>query len=341
QVERVLAAKVDAAWNLHELTRGMDLDAFVTFSSVTGVLGSAGQANYAAANAFLDALAEQRRGSGLPGMSVAWGLWAQDSGMTGHLGRVDRARLARAGIRPMATSAALELFDAALAGGQPAPVAAAIDFAALRAQAVDGLMPAMFDGLVRLPVQRRNAATGAGDAGSGLAQRLSELDASSQRELVQGLVRSQMATVRGLDGSASVDLARPFRELGFDSLMAIEFRNRLASVAEQRLPATLVFDYPTPDAVVDFLRRQLVGERESVRAVTLTESGGDDPIVIVGMGCRYPGGVASAEDLWRLVESGVDAVGEFPTDRGWDVEGLYDPDPDRSGTSYAREGGFL
>ncbi|MFF2805538.1 beta-ketoacyl synthase N-terminal-like domain-containing protein, partial [Streptomyces sp. NPDC058051] len=342
QVERVLAAKVDAAWNLHELTRGMDLDAFVTFSSVAGVLGSAGQANYAAANAFLDALAEQRRGSGLPGMSVAWGLWAQDSGMTGHLGRVDRARLARAGIQPMPTDAALELFDAALTINHPRPVAAAIDFAALRAQAADGLMPAVFEDLVRLPVRRQNAAAGAEGTGSGLAQRLSGLDEAGRLELVRNLVRGQLATVLAHKKPDSVDLARPFKELGFDSLMAIEFRNRLVAAAGDRLPDTLVFDYPTPEAVANFLRRQLGGEREPVRVERPAAGGGDDdPIVIVGMGCRYPGGVTSAEALWDLVVSGTDAVGDFPSDRGWDVESLYDPDPDQPGKSYVHEGAFL
>ncbi|MFF2331976.1 beta-ketoacyl synthase N-terminal-like domain-containing protein, partial [Streptomyces sp. NPDC058103] len=262
--------------------------------------------------------------------------------MTGHLGRVDRARLARAGIQPMPTDAALELFDAALTINHPRPVAAAIDFAALRAQAADGLMPAVFEDLVRLPVRRQNAAAGAEGTGSGLAQRLSGLDEAGRLELVRNLVRGQLATVLAHKKPDSVDLARPFKELGFDSLMAIEFRNRLVAAAGDRLPDTLVFDYPTPEAVANFLRRQLGGEREPVRVERPAAGGGDDdPIVIVGMGCRYPGGVTSAEALWDLVVSGTDAVGDFPSDRGWDVESLYDPDPDQPGKSYVHEGAFL
>ncbi|MFF2332000.1 beta-ketoacyl synthase N-terminal-like domain-containing protein, partial [Streptomyces sp. NPDC058103] len=222
-------------------------------------------------------------------------------------------------------------------------MAAAIDFAALRAQAIDGLMPAMFDDLVRLPVRRQNAAAGAEGTGSGLAQRLSAMDESAQHELVQDLIQKHLTTVLGYKSSAPVDLARPFRELGFDSLMAIELRNRLAASAGKRLPATLVFDYPTPEAVVDFLRRHLLGEHQSTDSLMPTTRADvrNDPIAIVAIGCRYPGGVTSAEDLWDLVISGTDAVKEFPADRGWDVDGLYDPDPDHAGTSYVREGGFL
>ncbi|MFF2805540.1 beta-ketoacyl reductase, partial [Streptomyces sp. NPDC058051] len=197
------------------------------------------------------------RGSGLPGMSVAWGLWAQDSGMTGHLGRVDRARLARAGIRPMATSVALELFDVALAAGQATPVAAEIDLPALRAQAGDGLMPDVFEGLVRLPVQRRNATSGTAAAGSDLAQQLSTMDESGRRELVLTLVRKHATTVLGRTDPSAVTPARPFKDLGFDSLAAIELRNRLVTATGIELPATLAFDYPTPDSLAQYLRERL------------------------------------------------------------------------------------
>ncbi|MFF2331899.1 MULTISPECIES: type I polyketide synthase, partial [unclassified Streptomyces] len=341
QVDRVLSSKVDTAWNLHEFTRDMDLDAFVMFSALGGTAGGAGQANYTAANAFLDALALQRRAQGLPGTSLAWGYWEQSGAMTAHLGQAAEDRLVRGGIRPMPTSRALELFDAALASGQAVPVPAAVDVAALKAQYNAGLLPVVLHGLLRLTTHRGTAATDG--VGSGLAQRLSALDEAGRNDLLLDLVRRNTATVLGYQGPESIEADRPFKELGVDSLTAIEFRNRVASATGERLPATLVFDHPTPDAVVSFLRGQLLGERESTRPLVpaVRARSGDDPIVIVGMGCRYPGGVASAEDLWRLVESGVDAVGEFPADRGWDVEGLYDPDPDRSGTSYAREGGFL
>ncbi|MEW2503104.1 SDR family NAD(P)-dependent oxidoreductase [Amycolatopsis sp. NPDC047767] len=336
--DTVLRPKVDAAWNLHELTS--DLDAFVVFSSVAGLFGGAGQGNYAAGNTFLDALAEHRRAAGQPAVSLAWGPWAQDSGMTGVLTSADLRRMQDSGLPPLEREQGLELFDEALATGRPVVVPARLDLGAFRAAPE---IPPLVRGLVRTPVRR--AAAGAA-AGATLVQKLLGLPEADRREAVLDLVRREVAGVLAYADAGAVEPARAFQSLGFDSLTAVELRNRITAVSGLRLPATLIFDYPTSYALAEHLWTELFGDLAgsadgtSVPAAAMP-SLTDDPIVIVGMACRYPGGVASPEDLWRLVTEGADAITEFPADRGWDVESLYDPDPEHLGTSYTRSGGFL
>ncbi|GAA1018276.1 hypothetical protein Aple_034810 [Acrocarpospora pleiomorpha] len=358
RVAAVLRPKADAAWHLHELTKDLDLAWFVLYSSIAGILGSPGQASYAAANAYLDALAEHRRTLGLPAVSLAWGLWAESTGVTGHLSEADRARAARGGVRALRTATGLELFDAALSLGHPVVVAAALDPRA------GGEAP-LLRGLVRTP--RRAAAPELP-----LVRRLAALDETARAEALLALVRAEAGAVLG---TKTVPAQRAFNDLGLDSLMAVELRNRLNTATGLRLPATLTFDHPTPAAVVDHLRAQLeavqIGGQTTGRAGgaggefggeagrdagnQTGEAGGrtenrggvgrvdtsEDAIAIVGMACRLPGGIASPDDLWRLVESGGDAITDFPVDRGWDLETLYHPDPANPGTSYTRSGGFL
>ncbi|MCC3770853.1 type I polyketide synthase, partial [Streptomyces sp. UNOC14_S4] len=350
RLDAVLRPKADAAWHLHELTREQDLDAFVLFSSVMSVTGNAGQGAYTAANAFLDALAEHRRAAGLPGNALAWGLWAEGSGMTRHLDRADLARMARSGIGTLSTGTGLALFDAALERDLPYAVTARLGRAALRDLAAAGTLPAVFRDLVRAPLHRAANATatdGAEDATS-WARRTAELSADRRGRAVLDLVRSQTAAVLGHDGTESIDVERAFRELGFDSLTGLELRNRLNALTGLRLPATVVFDHPSVTALAARLTREVVGDAATATAdapapgrATAAVPPDDDPVVIVGMGCRYPGGVVGPDDLWRLVADGTDAVGDFPTDRGWDVDGLYDPDPESTGKVYTRHGAFL
>ncbi|MEV5975371.1 beta-ketoacyl synthase N-terminal-like domain-containing protein, partial [Streptomyces sp. NPDC051921] len=300
------------------------------------------QANYAAANAFLDALAEFRRAQGLPATSIAWGLWAEDSAMTTQLDRTALARLHRNGIAPLSTAQGLDLFDAALVGDRPVVVAAELDRKALRAQAADGTLPPVFAELVRASVRRVTA----GAAARPLAQHLAGLPEGDQERLLLDLVRKHVASVLAHSSPESIDPHRGFGDAGFDSLTSMELRNQLNNATGLTLPATLVFDHPTPQAVVQLLKSELLGADDGSDAgaavsVPVGVAVGDDPVVIVGMACRYPGDVRSPEDLWRLVVEGGDAVSEFPGDRGWDVEGLFDPDPDRVGKSYSRHGGFL
>ncbi|MEU9399211.1 SDR family NAD(P)-dependent oxidoreductase [Streptomyces sp. NPDC048242] len=341
QLERVLRPKVDAAWNLHELTRSCDLSAFVVYSSLAGVLGTAGQANYAAGNAFLDGLAEFRRAAGLPGVSLAWGLWEQSSGLTGHLAEADLRRLSRLGLRPLDSQDAMGLFDAALESGEPVVAITRLDTAALRAQ--DDPAPILRKLVPARPRRARGTSASSSARTTPLGRQLSGLSPEERARSVAELVRTQVAEVLGYQAPNDLDTDRPFQDMGFDSLTAVELRNRLGTATGLRLTTTLVFDHPTPAALVTHLLERLSGERAgtttAVRERSSTSS--DEPIAIVGMACRYPGGVASPEDLWLLVAEGVDAVGEFPVNRGWDVDALYDPDPDRTGTSYTRHGGFL
>ncbi|OKI20316.1 beta-ketoacyl synthase [Streptomyces sp. CB03911] len=333
QVDAVLRPKVDAALNLHLLTRELGLSAFVLFSSASGVLGGAGQGAYAAANAFMDALATQRREAGLPGLSLAWGLWAGRSGMTGRLDDTDLARMERAGVVALTVNEGLALFDTCCATGEAALVPMRIDLTPRPGREA----PPLLSGLVRKV--RRISRAGAVPSAT-LRDRLLALPLAERDGVLLDLVRSQTAAVLGHSGAHAVGPDQTFRDLGVDSLSAVELRNALSPATGLTLSPTLVFDYPTPTALATHLRQELLPE-SAVTAEHAAASAVDEPVAIVGMGCRFPGGVRSPEELWRLVESGGDGISGFPTDRGWDLEGLYDPDPEVRGTSYAREGGFL
>ncbi|WP_344599039.1 type I polyketide synthase, partial [Streptomyces violaceusniger] len=338
RMAHVLRPKVDAAWNLHELTRDLDLSAFLLFSSAAGVFGGPGQGNYAAANVFLDALAQLRAAQGLPATALAWGLWA-GGGMGDTLDEADITRMRRTGVPPLPVAEGLRLFDAALTVDEASLVPMRLDLAALRNQpAVSPLLR----GLVRGPARRAVDAAAAGGE-SGLAGRLAGLSTAEQERLLLDLVRAQVATVLGYAGAETIGSGRAFKDLGFDSLTAVELRNQLNTVTGLRLPATLIFDYPDPQVLARHLRTELVGEESAevhtpVPVAAVTE---DEPIAIVGMSCRYPGGVTTPEELWQLVIGATDAISDFPVDRGWDLDALYSDDPDQVGTSYTREGGFL
>ncbi|MFF9898017.1 type I polyketide synthase [Streptomyces longispororuber] len=343
RLDTVLRPKVDAAVNLHELTADLDLSAFVLFSSAAGVLGSAGQANYAAANAFLDALAQYRRAQGLAATSLAWGLWADQGGMAGALGDDDLERMARAGVAALTAEEGLALLDTSLARPDAALVPVKLDTDALRRQ-FGAEVPPLFRGLVRGGTRtRRVVESGPSAAGTTLADQLAALPPENRERALLDLVRAQVAAVLGYASGEDVTPTKAFKELGFDSLTSVELRNRLNAATALRLPAGLVFDYPTPKALAQYLGGELLGDAPEAAAAKTTAAVAtqDEPIAIVSMSCRFPGGVGSPEDLWRLLTDGEEAITEFPEGRGWDTASLYDPDPDRVGTSYAREGGFL
>ncbi|MFE5118931.1 type I polyketide synthase [Streptomyces sp. NPDC056669] len=252
----VLRAKADAAWNLHELTAGMDLSAFVLFSSTAGLLGAAGQSNYAAANVFLDGLASWRRAHGLPGVSLAWGRWAQDSGMTPP-GEND---VARTGLVPLSSEEGLKLFDAGVISDTPVVITARLDMGALRAQGA--AMPTVFRSVVPDSPVRRTARTAQSevDQSTQLRQRLAGLSQAETDEALLEVVRTIAAAVLGFASHNDIDPGHEFLEMGFNSLTAVEFRNQLAAITGLRLNTTVVFDYPSPVEMVAHVRPRLAAE---------------------------------------------------------------------------------
>jgi len=336
-VEGVLCPKVVGAWNLHEVTRGLGLSAFVLLSSLAGVVGGAGQGAYAAGNAFLDGLVEYRRGLGLVGTSVAWGPWAE-GGMAVDGGVVE-GRLRRGGVVGLVPGLALEALGRVVGGGVGSVVVADIDWArfapALTAARPSRLISDFIQASDVVEAIGSGVDAGATD-GSTLASRIAAMSELEGFRHVLTLVRTQVAAVLGHASAESVDTDRAFRDLGFDSLTAVELRNRLESVTGLSLSSTLVFDHPTAGALAHWLRSDLVGSEEGaavvVPAPAAVSAVVDEPVVIVGMSCRFPGGVRSPEDLWGLLVAGGDGVGGFPGDRGWGV-GV--------GDGFARVGGFV
>ncbi|SCG59425.1 type I polyketide synthase [Micromonospora halophytica] len=330
----VRAPKVDGARHLDELTADRPLDAFVLFSSVAGSFGAAGQGNYAAANAHLDALARQRRQRGLPGTSIAWGSWG--AGMAADVAE----RLRTRGFPALDPGLALDLLDRAMAADETYLVVTHVEWD----RAAPVFTMARPSPLIREIPEARRALDGTratGDAGSSaLAARLEQVPEDGRERVVLELVRAEAAVVLGHSGAAAIEADRAFRELGFDSLAAVELRNRLSAATGLGLPATLVFDHPSARTLARHLLGRVTGSAGAV-AVTSAPARADEPIAIVGMGCRFPGGVRTPEEFWQLLDDGGDAITPFPTDRGWNLAQLYDPDPDRAGRTYAREGGFL
>ncbi|MFI6637772.1 SDR family NAD(P)-dependent oxidoreductase [Nonomuraea fuscirosea] len=279
RLDAVWRPKAEAAAHLHELTREHDLAAFVLFSSCAGTFDGAGQANYAAANAYLDALAAHRAATGAPATSIAWGMWAPESGgMTARLDAADLRRVRRDGLRPMPPEQGLALLDAALGLAAPAVVAAPLDLAAVRDRQdgppamlrglVSGLVSGLAGGFVggRLGGGVRKAANDAGEPAPSLTERLRALPGAARTRMLLDLVRTHTASVLGHASMDEVDPRRGFTDLGFDSLTAVELRNRLSTLTGARLSATLVFDHPTPEAVAAHIRAELIGEEPPLEA---------------------------------------------------------------------------
>ncbi|OWU96228.1 hypothetical protein B5D80_32595, partial [Micromonospora wenchangensis] len=303
---------VEPARHLHELTSGLPVTRFVLSGAVAGVVGGVGQAAVAAAGTALAALADRRRAAGLAAQVIAWGP------------PVGTSRLGLVSLDPPRVEG---LFTRALDAGVDV-VAAPVVRSALRGQARAGT----------LPVALRDLVPAAPIRGTDLASRLAAAAPADQRRLLLDTIRAQVAGVLGHADAAGIDDRRAFKDLGFDSLTAIELRNRLGTAVGRTLPTTLIFDHPNPDALAEHLRGELLGTAVDAGAPVAVAA--DEPIAIIAMSCRYPGGIADPDALWQAVVSEVDALGPFPTDRGWPTD-LYDPDPEATGRTYAREGGFL
>nr|WP_229899094.1 type I polyketide synthase [Streptomyces hiroshimensis] len=335
-----VSAKAAGATHLDELLDGQELDAFVMFSSGAGIWGGASQGAYAAANAYLDALAEYRRARGRTALAVSWGGWAE-GGMAGVGDGEEMLR--RRGLPPMRPDLAISALQQALADDETTLTVADFDwerfigpFTVTRPSALLSDVPE-----VRRALEAPASGGVGAEAGNALAAKLAGLSAGEQDRTLVDLVRTRAAAVLGHDGAAAVEPGRAFSDLGFDSLTAVELRNKLTADTGLKLPTTLVFDYPNATALARFLRAGLLGSQTAAPQERSTAAADDEPIAIVAMSCRLPGGVGSPEDLWQLVMSGGDAISGFPEDRGWDTENLYDPDPGTPGKTYARDGGFL
>ncbi|WP_420713446.1 type I polyketide synthase, partial [Streptomyces sp. NRRL WC-3549] len=343
QLERALQAKSRAAMNLHELTRELDLSAFVLFSSVAGLIGGAGQGNYAPANAFLDALAHHRRAEGLTAVAIQWGHWHGRG-----LGAAQEENFARSGVGSMDPELALLALQQALQDDETSLVVADVrwDRAAGRNAA---LRP---NPLLRELAHVHEADPGAAGPAqqepvhrSALAARLRSMPEQEGLRLLLDLVRDEAAALLGHGSKEAVPTDRAFLDLGFSSISAVELRNRLDAASGLSLPTTLVYDYPSPVALARHLRSQLGPSQDSgtLTAPDDRRDDADDPVAIVGMSCRFPGGVTSPEELWDLLAAGSDGITTLPENRGWDLGSLHGPRADSAGTgtSSTGEGGFL
>ncbi|WP_374105607.1 SDR family NAD(P)-dependent oxidoreductase, partial [Streptomyces sp. McG3] len=342
EFRQTMAAKALGALHLDALFGRTDLDAFVLFSSIAGIWGSGGQSAYAAANAFLDALARQRRDRGLTATSVAWGAWAGDGMAEGDAA----VQLARRGITTMPVDRALSSLRQILDRDETTATVADVDWSRFARTYLTVRDSRLFDEIAE--AHEAEAGEQADDEASTgdfpLVGRLRSLDEPAQHDALLDVIRTAAAEVLGHTGPTDIHEDRAFRDLGCDSLTAVEVRDRLRGATGLRLPATLLFDHPTPRVLAAHLRTELFGGHTAAASALPAPAGApvdDDPIAIVGMSCRFPGDVRSPEDLWRLVATGDDTLTEFPTNRGWDLSALFDEDPDRPGTSYATTGSFL
>ncbi|MBE9224387.1 SDR family NAD(P)-dependent oxidoreductase [Phormidium sp. LEGE 05292] len=332
---KVFAPKVSGAWNLHRFTQDLDLDFFVLFSSVAQILGYVGTANYAAANAFLDTLAHYRRSLNLPALSINWGPWSQ-VGMVAKLDNREVERMQTRGINPLAPKQALAVLQQLLNQSSAQVTVLAMDWSKYISQSTN--VSAFFANFTSAkPMQK--------------SEFLAQLEATKNGgyQLVIDRVTEQVSQVLGRKLSTP-ELEQGFFDLGMDSLTAVELRNRLQKSFACSLPATLSFDYPNVKVLADYIakdilsletarneNRELNGSKKGFEAIEKSQK---EPLAIVGMACRFPGGANSPEAFWELLCNGVDAISEVPPNR-WDINAFYDPDPEVPGKMYARYGGFV
>ena len=355
-LEHMFAAKVAGAWNLHQLTRGRDLDFFICFSSMVSVWGGKGQCHYVAANHFLDVLTHHRRSLGLPSLCVNWGPLTGG----GMLPADDASELARLGIATTGLAGAGETLEVLLGADVVQAAAAVIDWRLFKSIYESRRRRPLFDMLGTRP----GAGTLAPLAASGeVTRRLQAATEGDRREILAAHVRSVLARVLGLEPTRMPDDRQGFFDMGMDSLTAMDLRANLETGLATPLPSTLAFDYATVETLADYLLTEKLGlgrgldrseagatpdgrettsemlERAQARIDELVRAK-TEPIAVVGMGCRLPGGVDGPDTYWALLRDGVDAVRETPSDR-WDANAFYSPDPGAPGKMCTRLGGFL
>ncbi|WP_093792887.1 type I polyketide synthase [Streptomyces sp. cf124] len=334
----VLGAKVAGIENLEAVLDPAQLDAVVYFSSITAVWGAGDHAVYAAGNAVLDARAERRSADGVPTLSVAWGPWSGG----GMVSDTIYDQLRATGLPVIDPDTALSGLRTVLADGETSVILADVEWERFAEVFTSGRPSRLLDGIPEArPATPSEEATGGAPA-SDLARRLTALDGPARTRALRDLVRDHAAAVLGHPDPGAVDPGRALKELGFDSLTAVDLRNRLATATGVRLHSTLVFDHPTVTALAVFLGEKLFGGQERAAPVVVRAAADrDDPVVIVAMGCRFPGGIGTPEDLWRALAEEADLTGPFPTDRGWPLHRLHDPDETTPESSYVDRGGFL
>jgi acyl transferase domain-containing protein/NADP-dependent 3-hydroxy acid dehydrogenase YdfG/acyl carrier protein len=346
----VLRPKVDGAWNLHLATQHRALDCFVMFSSLSGVLGLAGQGAYAAGNACLDALAHHRRQRGLPAVAIDWGPWAE-GGMADRMAAQDQERLRQQGLDAITPAQGVAILGRAIAGDLAQVIAGPIDWRRYLAR-YGSEPPPRLAGLAAA----RPGAAGLRSDGGALRAELEAAPAPARRELVLERVARRVGQVLGLPSLDQLDARRPFAEQGLDSLMAVELRNALARDLGQSLPANLLYDCPTLDALGARIAELALAAIAPATAPAFapapsepsarieqgvpTDAAHDEPIAIIGMACRFPGGCDDPERYWSLLASGASGIREVPAER-WSIDAYYDPEPGAPGKMVSRHGGFL
>ncbi|MFB6955995.1 type I polyketide synthase [Streptomyces sp. NPDC056309] len=338
----VVHAKVTGARILDELLDDEELDDFVLYSSTAGMWGSGVHAAYVAGNAYLAALAEQRRARGARATSIHWGKWPDD--LEREL--ADPHQIRRSGLEYLDPELALTALQRVMEDDETVIGLMDIDWGTYHDVFTAGRPSHLFDRIPEVArlLADRAAPAATATAGSGLTGRLQGVSAAEQDRIVLALVREETAAVLGHASADTVPERRAFRDIGFDSVTAVDLRNRLVAATGLTLPSTMVFDHPNAVALAAFLKATALGTTGTAGdrpAAAVTAGADDDPIVIVGMSCRFPGGAGTPEELLRLALDGADAISEFPAERGWDAHGLYDPDPDRQGRTYSVHGGFL
>ncbi|MFZ4156803.1 SDR family NAD(P)-dependent oxidoreductase, partial [Streptomyces pseudogriseolus] len=353
-LEATLSGKVLGAEHLDAVLDSAQLDAVVYFSSISGTWGVADHAAYAAANAILDARAERRRADGAPVLSVAWGPWAGG----GMIAESVQGDLARRGVPVIEPATAITGLQQALDHDDTFVAVADVDwrrfaevFTSVRGSALLRELP---DAATTTDADSDGTGSDGSESHAGALREIAALEPARRPAALRALVSTAVAAVLGHDtqdpaASGALGDETAFKDMGFDSLTAVALRDRLNRATGLTLPTTVVFDHPSITALAACIEERAFGRPEEPRrdAATVHDTGdtndvhADDPIAIVSMGCRFPGGVRSPEDLWRLVSEEVDAISPLPADRGWDLDALYDADPDHLGTSYVRESGFL
>ena len=338
QFTQVMAPKIQGAWHLHELSQHLPLDFFVCFSSMASLIGNPGQGNYAAANGFMDALIHYRRGRGLPGLSINWGPWRQ-SGMATSLNSQHQQRIKAQGITALSTESGLQAIGELLSAQFTQVGVMSIDWG----QFVPLLPPG-----AKIPLLEDFTLTKAKmSPKSRFREQLEATSVNQRKELLITYLSSEIAKVLGLKDLETIEVRQPLFDLGLDSLMAVELKNRLESGLGVSLPSTLLFDYPNIETLGDYVEEQLSMPFSSSSAPSAGESNQPpvkeseiEPIAIIGMGCRFPGGVNSPDEFWNLLSQGIDSISEVAPSR-WDIDAYYDSTPQTPGKISSRWGGFI